>query len=388
MIEKWKIQIVNRLMSVYEKRYDSRSDFKTKVSIKAGEDRFIEYGHPDFYQEMAAIEKAVSDMEKQGFIIVKRDRFSKEIISISLVIDRVEQMCDHFGIERPSEKYDRLFDILSRYPNPLISSYQAFLESRLSKKNTIKMHLNGLDDLEDALKVITFSENNQDDILERNASIRLFGDSKRLQQVKGRIDVIIRTVLDEDGRIYLQQSGILKNPVHTFMKGQGMVLIGQESISLDCVPGSIGVESGMMHALSFANIERVITIENLTTFHTFDEPGLIIYLGGFSNHAKRELLGKLRDSSHEFLHFGDLDYGGFMILDHLRRSTGIDIKAHHMDIGMLKQYSRYTKHVEKNSAYMKKLISLLDLETLKVSHETIRFMIEHQVILEQEAIDA
>ena len=44
----------------------------------------------------------------------------------------------------------------------------------------------------------------------------------------------------------------------------------------------------------------------------------------------------------EYCHFGDLDAGGFYILEHLKRKTGIPFRSLWMDEETLRQFREYT----------------------------------------------
>ncbi len=76
----------------------------------------------------------------------------------------------------------------------------------------------------------------------------------------------------------------------------------------------------------------------------------MIYLGGYHNHSRRNLLmqiyQKLPDA--QYYHFGDLDAGGFYILEHLKRKTGIPFQMFQMDIEILKKYEDYAKPLTEN----------------------------------------
>ena len=92
---------------------------------------------------------------------------------------------------------------------------------------------------------------------------------------------------------------------------------------------------------------KVITIENLTSFHTFNNKDMfIIYLGGYHNNIRREFIKKIYSQNPKvnFYHFGDIDAGGFYILEHLKQQTGVNFIPYKMDIETLKEYSKYTKH--------------------------------------------
>ena len=58
----------------------------------------------------------------------------------------------------------------------------------------------------------------------------------------------------------------------------------------------------------------VVTIENLTTFNAFKcENSFAIYLGGYHNTSRRNFIKKVYEQNpdKQYLHFGDIDAGGF-----------------------------------------------------------------------------
>ena len=81
------------------------------------------------------------------------------------------------------------------------------------------------------------------------------------------------------------------------------------------------------------------------------------------------------------MHFGDIDAGGFYILQHLRNKTGIAFAPYCMDVKTLKANIQYTKKLTENDK--KRLAVLAETEF----GETVEFMLEHNCKLEQEAMD-
>lgn len=98
-----------------------------------------------------------------------------------------------------------------------------------------------------------------------------------------------------------------------------------------------------------------MTIENITTFNSF--------------------------SDKQFLHYGDIDVGGFYILKHLCQKTGICFRPFNMDIATLQKYSEYTKPLMKNDK--KRLRNLLESDYGSVAE----YMLKNNCKLEQEALD-
>ncbi len=81
------------------------------------------------------------------------------------------------------------------------------------------------------------------------------------------------------------------------------------------------------------------------------------------------------------MHFGDIDAGGFYILQHLRDRTGIAFFPYCMDAKTLKENFQYVKKLTENDK--KRLTALADTEF----GETIEFMLKNNCKLEQEAMD-
>lgn len=74
------------------------------------------------------------------------------------------------------------------------------------------------------------------------------------------------------------------------------------------------------------------------------------------------------------------DAGGFYILEHLKRETGIEFQPYKMDLETLKEYQEYTKKLTINDR--DRLIKLKESQF----KEVIGYMLENDCKLEQEAI--
>ena len=113
--------------------------------------------------------------------------------------------------------------------------------------------------------------------------------------------------------------------------------------------GDIALSTATLKELDEIQVRgrRIVTIENLTSFHDYaDRNDFIVYLGGFHNKTKRRFLLSLyeKNPDKEYRHFGDIDAGGFYILEHLKAKTGIPFRSMHMDVETLKKYSSLTKN--------------------------------------------
>ena len=127
----------------------------------------------------------------------------------------------------------------------------------------------------------------------------------------------------------------------------------------------------------------ILTISNGKENYINNPDFIAIYLGGFHNSVKKNLLKKIsiHDKSIEFYHFGDIDAGGFLIFEDLVSKTGIQFKPYMMDINTLKNY-------ESNWASL----TVNDKKRLKdnqyiIFNGVIKFMLKNNCKLEQEAIN-
>ena len=135
------------------------------------------------------------------------------------------------------------------------------------------------------------------------------------------------------------------------------------------------------------NSQRVITVENLTTYHdTETAEGMVVYLGGFHNEVRRRFLQAVyrQNSGATYFHKGDIDVYGFLILQDLKERTGIPFYSLEMDVETLRKYYQmgYCKELDEND---RKMMSSKKLDDYR---DVLMFMEEHNCKMEQESVRA
>lgn len=163
----------------------------------------------------------------------------------------------------------------------------------------------------------------------RDASARLFKDSKRIEQLVPLIDALLCGSLDELARPVnevLQELGLFREEQPVRMAGMVCVRRERGAFVLDrpycALPPSTILGLGSQPT-------RVLTIENLTTFHVqarsvCDSNVLCIYTGGMPSPSWRRMyVDVLRDLSGDVLvhHWGDVDEGGYRIAAFISRAA-------------------------------------------------------------------
>lgn len=161
----------------------------------------------------------------------------------------------------------------------------------------------------------------------RDASARLFKDSKRIESLVPCLDVLLAGTVEDDARPeaeVLQELGLYREPQPARLAGNIVVRRERGAFPLDrpygALPPSTVLSLGSMPS-------QVLTIENQTTFHVWarqhcDSDTLCLYTAGMPSPAWRAMYLRLLSDlpvSTPVLHWGDVDEGGFRIAAFLSR---------------------------------------------------------------------
>lgn len=161
----------------------------------------------------------------------------------------------------------------------------------------------------------------------RDASARLFKDSKRIESLVARLDVLLAGNVEDEARSdaeVLQELGLYREPQPARLAGHLVVRRERGAFVLDrpyCAlpPATVlGLESPP---------RQLLTIENQTTFHVWarqhcDSDVLCLYTAGMPSPAWRAMYLRLLAEipvSTPVVHWGDVDEGGFRIAAFLSR---------------------------------------------------------------------
>lgn len=365
-------EILEDLIKIYERRWYRNSNFRNKVNIKIDEKSYSKY----FINEKLS-DNTLKILEEKEFIFVEKMKYRDINNNFYLNLDKINEIYFYLNKTHPQVYFDKLISVFNKYSCEINDIKKDEFLNSYNEGRSIKSYLN--EEYLDLIKVSYYISANEEDIYERNFSNKVFNDSKKLEAMRTQIISFF------DNENILIEKGIIRNPTYLYIKGHGQIIINKQIIDLNIINTQVGLPSTVISKLEFNNIEDVYTIENLTTFNDFNKKGLIIYLGGFSNHHKIQLLSKLKNHTNNFYHFGDIDYGGFSILDHLITNLNINIKAYNMSITELKKYKTNLINISDNN-YIVKLKTLLNKDNLKPHYETIKYMINNKVKLEQESV--
>ena len=386
---KYELKMLNTLIDKYErsKSFVGSNQVAQNFVLKI-EQLFPKYADDAEYDLFCSINESVRTLVAKG--LVKENALKNGVIQkITLNLDSLEDAYHYLGRTPKVDIVDDLRRILNRYKtsNEILGEYCLRQLARLEQNKPVDFFDNDMSAFESILKVVSEITKVENELFERDFSIRVLGDSKEF----GKIRTKVVSLLDEygdfpDKETILADLNIVKNPGHIYFKGNGRISICGQPIDFSKMIGDIAISSVMLNCVDAIEVfgSTIVTIENLTSFNAFRcKDSFAIYLGGYHNKNRRDFIAKVynQNPDKQYLHFGDIDAGGFYILEHLRKRTGIPFAPYHMNVQTLKENLQYTKRL--TAGDKSRLRALVDTEF----GETVQFMLENDCKLEQEAMD-
>ena len=403
----YEARILKGLLDSYERSLLSRGENKVAVHIAYP---FTRKNLPEYFNESSLayeeIHSCMKSLEEQGLVtIVWKNGKKDHIIEKVLLNEKNVEKVYAYMKRKPRKEYVKehlqlLEEEKKKYQTPAVQGFLDYLKERLTAGKSVKEFI----DIEDPgqtskiLKAVGELEKNREGCYIREFSIRCFGNSKTFESMLGVVGKILVRFGEgfEDMDIYgiLAEYSVYHTPDYVYIKGKGELIFEDDPdsvINLSCLKQGIGLSGedlGKIRIRKNSGIKKILTIENLTTFFRWQEKdSLMIYLGGYHNSVRRKLLELLYQDfpEAEYLHFGDIDVGGFEIYRDLCRKTGIPFKTYHMGIEELKKYEAYTQELTGNDR--KRLEALLQkAEREGKDTRALRYMKEQGRKLEQEGI--
>ncbi|HAX53270.1 Wadjet anti-phage system protein JetD domain-containing protein [Muricomes intestini] len=397
-------KVLGILLDQYENSKTYQGENKITQGFYALPERVFKDYHSD-YVDMNLVcdfENQMRDLENSGLISVRRNKGVIEKLAAN-----PEKWQDYYRILKRQDKRT-----LQRIQIELYKSYMGeeflldrFCQEQIDRLRENKKAVYDVQVAEFILKLCRYILGNQEDILERELSVAVLGDSKKWEkQFRSRVcsllkkygdyDTLLLGVSDgedkedkrETERILLAEHHVYSNPAYVYFKGNAEILFdnGQKMCVNRYMPIAFSTET--LNQLKTIQIldQNVMTVENLTSFNRMqEEHTFLIFLSGYHNSVKQQLIRKTYDANPGLVwqHFGDIDPDGFYIIENLRRGTGIDFNPVYMDREVLKKYKDYTKPLTDND--IRKATALIHNE---MYHDIMGYMLDTGGKLEQEIV--
>ena len=440
--------LLNNLMDSYEKSLLSSGKNKVQIRIAM---TFSKRNLPEYFDESSIVYEeihvAANELEKHGFLTIQwKNRKPGTIIEkIILNAEKVDEVYQYLGRTPKADDEKLTREILEEYLTKSCSpniyqqcsdskkSVQLFAENfvhyllqRLDMGKPVKEYIDISNQAQtrELLRVLEAIEGNQKESYIREFSIEHLGDSKKLENMLGLIGKIMRRFgsgyEDMGTEEILAEYQIYHTPNYVYFKGDCYLVkndlekkrlsgsyFGRREgekqsnfdvyINLAALQQGIGISGEDIETIclsGISHVKQIITIENLTTFYRWNEPdSMLIYLGGYHNQVRRNLLKMICKQLPQarYLHFGDIDVGGFEIYLDLCRKTGIPFQLYHMGIPELEKFAKYgRKLTENDNRRLDKMIEKLENSENVCCQEIVmvlKYMKITQLKLEQECMN-
>ena len=382
--------ILEKLIDKYErsKGFTGKGKVLRRTTVVIS-DIFPGYDDEAEYDLFTQVNEAIKELSDKGFIFPGMNK-NGVIKYVELNISMLGSIYCFLSRTPKALTNEQLLHLLTEYENRnlVLSLFCAEQKKRLSENKKAEFFDGDIVEYENILKAVAMVTGVSEETYIRDFSVRVLGDSKAFEKIKKKVTGLLFRYGDfPQEETILEELNIVKNPGHVYIKGNGVITLNGQTLDLSALNGDIAISSTLLKNIDLIKVtgDRVITIENLTTFNSFSEPGaFVLYLGGYHNSHRRSFIKRIYEQNPDkrYLHYGDIDAGGFYILLHLRRKTEVPFEAYHMDIETLRRYSEYTKRLTENDR--KRLVALSNSQFA----ETVNYMLENNCKLEQEVEDS
>lgn len=385
---------------------ENRTNRRTKLKPEKLYNKY--HSNAGDYEKISAINDTVQKLKDKGFVTSEYESFGTDLTGIYLVDDKIDEieeyLAEQYGYVSKDTKLQKLETLIREYENrsPICHEECGKLKIILESRKLPKSIEKSIEMLDDLFRVLSFVENNQKLMYIREVSMLVYGDSKyfgnntleplcTLLQKYNTVPIPGQTLSDGE---YILSDEILKK-YHVFKEPQKISIRGKALIRMCGKDIDIsGFDEGIEFTVSeLSKIECVqllaatfMTIENRTSYLRYKKENTVtFYLGGYANRDQRDFIRKIYESnpSVTYLHFGDIDAGGFWIHHHLCQVTGVPFGMFHMSVEELVEpdYRKCQHPLTEGD-----ITRMQELAEMPEYRDVIKYMLEHRVKLEQEII--
>lgn len=366
-------EILSRLLDKYESSALFRGENRRSEAFRFP---ITQKSLPDYFDTTSTrgdmIELQLEELSRKGLVtLTRKGQFLTQVV---LCTDHIEDACRFLGRKEKRQVLleaaatcDELLSSEAYRNVPVIRAFLSAVRERLNagKDTSPYFDMNDPAGLRNIVQLVAAILANEGECYIREFSVRCFHDSKVFEKELGKACSIIRNFTEDrslselNDEELLSEFSIQKNPSPVFLKGNAMLRSGNSVVSLTDFPEGLGISGRDAATLTweahFAP-EKVLTIENLTSFHRWQpaERELVLYLGGYPNRVRCDLLRSLFRSFPDasFVHFGDIDCGGFRIWKNLCEKTGISFDTIFMDLSTYRENLTDGKPLTENDRKM------------------------------------
>lgn len=389
--------ILNLLVDIYENKKPSSN----RLARLDAEKKIPELRDPKKYIDP---NDAIKRLEDRGYIKVIRNKNSNIPEKLILREDKIEDIYVFLNRESQKSKNQKLLDLIEKYKDscPTNNSFCNFLFDAIKANKKSKYREKG-SFLSILMEYIRIIENNKDIIYQDEMSALVSGCTTHSfkENYSSEVQGIFREFgsypKSNDIKDILKKNNIIQKNYVIKMKGSGVIHFKSgDEFSLKNLAYVFGISNNDVDGIVRIDTDKLITVENETVFDSIGiDNALILFCSGFIGRAEAELIKKIE--AREYLHTGDIDAGGILIMEDIIEKTGINFHPYMMDTETYKRYlqkgEELTYHdimrlnkIKKETKIneFRNLIDLMIKEKKKIEQEHIWMEIRQNCILQKQ----
>ena len=392
-------KILTYLVENYRKSKKDSGANKTKRRTQAKPEKiYRKYNANDGdFEEITKFNLAVERLTEAGFVHSVRENFGTQIQCVYLQDERIQDaekyLTENYGYVSKDMQIEVLQNLVGKYKDasPVCEKECRKLSECIEKRKVPK----NIGELDDILKAVAFIENNQEELYIREVSMKVYGDSKyfentTLQPVCSMLRSYLNRDMEDDelSDEILLEYYIAKEPQKLCIKGNAVIRISGKEIDISGFLRGIEFQASDLKNIQSVKllVPKFVTVENRTSYlRYYKEDTVVFYLGGYANRYQRDFIKMvyMDNLDADYLHFGDIDAGGFWIHHHLREVTGVNFELFHMCVDELEKTEfESCLHTLSDSDRRR----LQELKKIPLYENVVSYMLSKNVKLEQEIV--
>lgn len=385
--------ILGKLLDKYENSqgYKSSGTINRKIYFQ-----FSEKTIGDYYDEYDSNKKKDIDIcceQLQNNDLIKihwgKGFNNHNILKVELRVENTDLAYKCIGRKEKKNKEENVLEILNEYieRKDCLGEFSKFAFEMIESNKSIKKYIDieDINECKDIIKGVDVVLKQDFEIFRRTFSIRVYGNSKRYEAIEGKV---LKVIKDFSKEWTIEEYNVLRNYTYVYFKGDIEIRMKNSILDISDFKGGCALSSEDISEIKEIKVKsnKLVTIENLTSFNNYKENNATIYLGGYHNTVRQELLVKIYKTNKgiEYYHCGDIDVGGFKILNHLRKKTKIKFIPLNMDARTLQDNIDYGRELSFNDK--KEINKMINDESFKEYYDVLEFMLHSNRKLEQEII--
>ena len=402
--------ILNKLLNKYEKSKSYVKNTNRRIMIKAEE---IKEYNTENYEQKILFHEILKELKTKGLIDFNYLKYEEENILDQIWLEKENIDNSYLEIQRDNPKKSYIV-ILNQLKNinfeqmwlqRFCEEMKSYMEEKqkqnsllpVSKSKSILIALQKIDNMQRKDKV--------SNILKRLFSIQCYNDSKIFEKEieKYIINITKKYYFEENDNMelnddeILKELGIVKYPEIIEFCGNMKCNVKGKGIEFSGVTFGSYINSETilnMKEIELIDVDKIIWIENKANYIDYiskkNKNEFVIYHGGFYSPIKGEFFKKIYQASKKvkkevvYLHWSDIDIGGFKIFNRLKNNIVEEVKTYKMDKNTLLENKDYWNYFDER--YKKKLYELRNCDKYQLFFDTIDVMIKYSCKLEQEVL--